>query len=146
MQIVVTENIRIDGRDYVAEQTIATVDSDIALQTLTQMVLQGQARIVRTPLVVPPSGGKSEPYNEEDSEYRGDEDEESDDEPELTDASALASFGVTDRQVDLLLEHDPPLITKADVIEYLKTHKDLTPIHNIGKTSSDQILKAIGLK
>lgn len=133
--IVANENIRIDSSDYKRDEHLATVDSDIPLGTLANMIQMGQARIVR----------KSQRDGEAPAETKTD-DESPTDPDYLTNESALGSFGISDRIVDMLAASDPPILTKSDVIAYLANHRDLTKVQGIGKTTSNQVLEQLGLK
>ncbi len=65
--------------------------------------------------------------------------------PELTDASELAAFGIGKRLAEIMAANDPPLITKGDVIAYLVDHENLIPVNGIGAKSSEMILGLLGL-
>jgi hypothetical protein len=145
--IVASENMRVSGRDIVAQEVIARVDSDIPLATLVMMLRLGQARRV---VVDSPSGEpeQSQPGTQAatqpgSSQASGPGD--ADQSAQLTDLSAVEAFGVAEKLVDFLAANDPPIRTKADVIKYLASSKDLTPVAGIGKTSSDKVLSALGL-
>lgn len=143
-KIVVNENIRIDGVDYTLGQELGTIDSPIPLPTLAIMVSLGQAKVVTAG--VPTSVGDRDagvPTSVGDQALT--EPNVPSEPPQLTNDSPLESFGVPERFVDLLSAQDPPILTKNDVVAYLESNDDLTPITGIGKTTSDRILSALGL-